>query len=132
MAVADGASSSNRSTSIGLEIIANTLVGVELAEQRKFADAGYSVDGEQAEVNGRVFRGLLLAITPRTGGPAVHSVIIPTVEYQPAKRFKVKTPRTIFPARFGRQLDAQADWAWTAIEPLEQSTASEDLAAPAR
>jgi hypothetical protein len=117
---------------IGLEIIAHSVVGIELVEQRRFADPGYSVDGEQAGINGRVFRGLLLAITPRPGAQAVHSAIIPAVEYQPAKRFKVKTPRTIFPARFGRQLDAQSDWAWTAIEPLEQSTASEDLAAPAR
>jgi hypothetical protein len=115
---------------IGLEIIANTLLGVELAEQRKFADAGYSVDGEQAMLNGRVFHGLLLSIAARPGGPDVHSVVIPAAEYLPAKRFRLKTPRTMFSVRFGRQLDAQADWAWVAIEPLERSEAPDDLATP--
>jgi hypothetical protein len=112
---------------IGLEIIANTLVGVELAEQRKFADPGYSVDGVPAMLNGRVFHGLLLAIATGRGGPEVQSVVIPAVEYQPARRFRLKTPRTAFSVRFGRQLDAQADWTWAAIESLERS---DDLAAP--
>ena len=115
---------------IGLEIIANTLVGVELAEQRKFADPGYSVDGEPAMLNGRVFHGLLLAIATRPGGPEVQSVVIPAVEYHPARRFRLKTPRTVFSVRFGRQLDAQADWTWAAIESLERSEAPGDLAAP--
>src|SRR4029434_9569607 len=32
---------------LGIQIIANTLVGVDLVEQRKNADSDYSVDGEQ-------------------------------------------------------------------------------------
>lgn len=120
----------NERVELGLEIIANSLVGIELVEQRKFAGTGYSVDGEQALVNGRAFYGLLLSIASRPGGPAVHSIVIPTTEYQPAKRFKVKTPQSTFPIRFGRQLDAQSDWAWITIEPLERSATGEDAATP--
>jgi hypothetical protein len=115
---------------IGVEIVANSIVGIELVEQRRFPDAGYSVDGEQAMINGRVFSGLLLAIATRPDGPKVNSVVIPASEYQSAKRFNLKTPKTVFPVRLGRQLDQQSDWAWATIEPLERSTATSDIAAP--
>jgi hypothetical protein len=117
---------------MGLELIASSLAGVELIEQRKFADAGYSVNGEQALVNGRVFRCLLLSMASRPGGPEVRSVVVPAVEYQPAKRFKLKTSNAAVPVRFGRQLDQRADWTWATIEPLERSSAQDDIAAPAR
>jgi hypothetical protein len=121
----------NERVELGLEIMANALSGIELVEQRKFADTGYSVDGEQATVSGRTFSGLLLSVTARPGGPDVQSVVIPATEYQPAKRYKAKTVRATFPLRFGRQLDAQSDWAWIAIEPLERSAARADAASPA-
>ena len=55
---------------IGLQVIANTLVGVDLVEQRKRdATSDYSVDGETTTINGRVFHGLFLALRKRDGEP---------------------------------------------------------------
>ncbi len=49
---------------IGLQIIANNLVGVELTEQRR-GDSDYSVDGETPTVNSRRFQGLFLSLRKR-------------------------------------------------------------------
>ncbi len=108
---------------IGLQVIANTLLGVDLIEQRKSVDSDYSVDGEATTINGRTFHGLFLTLKKREGEPAVHSLVVPAVEYQPAKRLKLMTSKTINPIRFGRLLEQQPDWVWATVEPL-------DLAAP--
>jgi len=102
---------------IGLQVIANSLVGVELIEQRKSVDADYSVDGEATTVNGRSFGGLFLSLRKRETDPVVQSLIVPAVEYQPAKRFKVQTSRSTNAIRFGRLLEQQPEWVWTAVEP---------------
>jgi hypothetical protein len=104
---------------IGLQVIANTLVGVDLIEQRKSLDADYSVDGEATTINGRSFYGLFLSLRKRESDPAVQSLIVPAVEYQPAKRFKLQTYRSTNAIRFGHLLEQQPDWVWTAMEPLE-------------
>ena len=62
---------------IGLQVIANTLVGVDLVEQRKAADNDYSVDGETTTINGRTFHGLFLALRKRDADAAVQSLIVP-------------------------------------------------------
>ncbi len=108
---------------IGLQIIANTLSGVELVEQRKSLDNDYSVDGEATTINGRTFSGLYLSLRKRDNDPAVQSLIVPAVEYQPAKRFKVQTVRSAHAIRLGRLLEQQPDWVWTAVEPLEATGA---------
>ncbi len=102
---------------IGLQVIANALVGVDLVEQRKSVDADYSVDGEATTVNGRSFGGLLLSLKKRETDPVVQSLIVPAVEYQPAKRFKVQTSRSTNAIRFGRLLEQHPEWVWTAVEP---------------
>ncbi len=104
---------------IGLQVVANTLVGVELVEQRKSVDADYSVNGEATTINGRSFGGLFLSLRKRETDPVVQSLIVPAVEYQPAKRFKVLTARSANTIRFGRLLEQQPDWVWTAVEPQE-------------
>lgn len=106
---------------IGLQVIANTLVGVELVEQKKSAagDTGYSVDGEHSTLDGRVFAGLFLALRKREGENAVQSLIVPAVEYQPARRFRLRTSRSTVPIRFGRLIEQQPDWVWAAVEPLD-------------
>ena len=108
---------------IGLQIIANTLIGVDLIEQRKSgADADYSVDGEATTINGRTFHGLFLALRKREADNTVQSLIVPAVEYQPTKRLKLMTSKAINPVRFGRLLEQQPDWVWATIEPLDLTT----------
>jgi hypothetical protein len=69
---------------IGLQVIANTLVGVDLVEQRKTsADGDYSVDGEAATISGRTIRALFLALRKRETDNAVQSLVVPASEYQP-------------------------------------------------
>ena len=104
---------------IGLQIIANTLLGVDLIEQRKNLDADYSVDGEATTINGRSFQGLFLALKKREGDSSVQSLIVPAAEYQPTKRLKLLTTKSTSPIRFGRLLEQQPDWVWATIEPLD-------------
>ncbi|CAG0972858.1 hypothetical protein BURK1_01321 [Burkholderiales bacterium] len=105
---------------IGLQVIANTLIGVELCEQRRDGgNAGYAVEGQQSTLDGRMFSGLFLALRKREGESAVQSLIVPAVEYQPARRFRLNTSRTAVPVRFGRLIEQQPDWVWAAIEPFE-------------
>ena len=61
---------------IGLQVIANTLVGVDLIEQRKTsADGDYSVDGEVATISGRTIQALFLALRKRETENAVQSLV---------------------------------------------------------
>ena len=102
---------------IGLQVIANTLAGVDIVEQRKGADE-YSVDGEETTINGRTFPGLYLALRKREGDNTVQSLIVPSSEYQPTKRFKVMTSKSVYPIRFGRLIEQMSDWVWATVEPL--------------
>ena len=104
---------------IGLQVIANTLIGVELCEQKRGGESAYSVEGENSTLDGRVFAGLFLALRKREGETAVQSLIVPAVEYQPARRFRLNTPRQTVPIRFGRLIEQQPDWVWAAVEPLD-------------
>ncbi len=104
---------------IGLQVIANTLIGVELCEQRRGSESPYSVEGENSTLDGRVFAGLFLALRKRDSETAVQSLIVPAVEYQPARRFRLNTPRQTVPVRFGRLIEQQPDWVWAAVEPLD-------------
>jgi hypothetical protein len=102
---------------IGLQVIANTLAGVDLVEQRKSAvDGDYSVDGEVATISGRTIHGLFLALRKRETDVAVQSLVVPAAEYQPAKRLRLVAGRTSQPIRFGRLLEQQPDWVWATVE----------------
>ena len=109
---------------IGLQIIANALSTIDLVEQRKAKADDYSVDGEATTINGRIFQGLFLSLRKRETDPAVHSLIMPAVEYQPARRFKLQSARSVDTIRLGRLLEQQPEWVWTAIEPFEHHGAS--------
>jgi len=102
---------------LGLQVIANTLVGVDLVEQRKNADRDYSVDGEQTTINGRTFQGLFLTLRKRDSDVGVQSLIVPAAEYQPANRLKLMTAKSIDPIRYGRLIEQQPDWVWATVEP---------------
>jgi hypothetical protein len=109
---------------IGLQVIANTLVGVQMSEQRRPSDADYSIDGEAAAFGGRAFHGLFLALRTRAGGGMVQSLILPPAEYKPNKRVWIALPHAAYAVRFGHLLEQEADWVWAAAEPLEKAAAA--------
>ncbi len=104
---------------IGLQVIGNSLIGVDLVEQRRSADSDYSVDGEATTVNGRTFHGLFLALRKRDADSGVQSLIVPAVDYQPAKRLKLVTSQAVNAVRFGHLLEQQPEWVWAMVEPLD-------------
>jgi hypothetical protein len=107
---------------IGMQVIAHQVIGVDLVEQRKAAEADYSVDGEATTVNGRTFPGLFLGLRKRGSDTTIQSLILPAVEYQPSRRVKMLAPRTSTRLRLGRLLEQQPEWVWAAIEPIEGET----------
>lgn len=102
---------------IGMQVIADSLVGVDLVEIRR-SSGGYSVNGETA-AQGRRFQGLLLALRKGDGEGEVQSVIVPPAEYQPAKRLQLTSSRVSNPIRFGRLLEQQSDWVWATVESAD-------------
>ena len=109
---------------IGLQLIAHTLTSAELVLQRKADDANYAVEGEQAALAGRRFRGLFLSFEKRAGDPPVQSLIVPPAEYQPARRYLLQMPGSARPIRYGRLLEQTSDWLWTVVEALEPDAAA--------
>jgi hypothetical protein len=105
---------------IGLQVIADTITAVDLTEQRRRGADEYSIDGEGTTIDGRRFGALLLALRARDGEPMVQSLIVPAVEYQSAKRYRLMTSKADYALRFGRLIEQQPDWIWTAIEPLQK------------
>jgi hypothetical protein len=105
---------------IGLQIIANNLVGVELAEQRR-SDSDYSVDGENSTVNSRRFQGLFLSLRKRASDTAIQTLIVPAGEYQAGKRVRMSAAKSSHPIAFGRLLEQQPDWIWATVESLENA-----------
>ncbi len=109
---------------IGLEAIANTLIGVTLAEPRSSAAAEYLVDGETGAARERTFPALFLALKRRGADSAVQSLIVPPAEFQPTRRFRLRTPKASYPIRFGGLLEQAPDWVWAAIEPIDFGVAA--------
>jgi hypothetical protein len=116
---------------IGLQVIANTLVGVQLHEQRRPSDADYSIDGEQSTFGGRGFHGLFLALRARAGSGVVQSLIVPPAEYKASKRVRLEATQQSGTVRFGHVLEQQPDWVWAAIEQIDTGTGVASAAAPA-
>ena len=113
---------------IGIQVIASDILGVDLLEQRKSNNADYSVDGEHTTIDARAFAALFLVLRKRNGDGPVNSLMLPSVEYHPSRRFKLQTPRTIVPVRLGRLLEQQPDWVWAAVEPLDAFSPLPELA----
>jgi hypothetical protein len=109
----------NERAEIGLQIIANNLVGVELAEQKR-GDADYSVDGVVPTVSSRRFHGLFLSLTKRESETAIQTLIVPAGEYQAGKRLRMTAAKSSTSIAFGRLLEQQPDWIWATVESLEQ------------
>jgi hypothetical protein len=111
---------------IGLQTIANNLVGVELAEQKR-GDADYSVDGEIPTVSSRRFYGLFLSLKKRESESAVQTLIVPAGEYQPGKRLRMSVAKTSNSIAFGRLLEQQPDWIWATAESLDYTHRDEHV-----
>jgi hypothetical protein len=109
---------------VGLQIIANNLVGVELAEQKR-GDADYSVNGEIPTVNSRRFHGLFLSLKKRESESAIQTLIVPAGEYQPGKRLRMSVAKSSNSIAFGRLLEQQPDWIWATVESLDDTTRDE-------
>jgi hypothetical protein len=105
---------------IGLQVIANNLVGVELFEQKR-GDADYSVDGIIPTVSGRRFPGLFLSLRRRDSEATIQTLIVPAGEYQPGKRMQMRVARVAQQIAFGRLLEQQPEWIWATIESQDNS-----------
>jgi hypothetical protein len=117
---------------IGLQIIANSISGVDLIEQHHSSDQLNSVDDEATTINGRSIQSLFLSLKKREGDSPVQSLIMPAPEYQPARRFKLQSSTSLHAIRLGRLLERQPDWVWTAVEPLDRQVAAAGTAAKRR
>jgi cyclic-di-GMP-binding protein len=106
-------------TEIGLEVVASTLVGVDLIEQRKSSDTNYLVDGEDGIINGRSFIALFLTLKKGDSGQVVKSLIVPAGEYQSSKRLTLITSKSIYRVVLGGPIEQQGEWVWTPVEPQE-------------
>jgi hypothetical protein len=107
---------------IGLQVVASALAGVDLSEQRNLHEDDYSVDGVPTSINGRIFPGLFLSLRKKDSDASVRSLMLPAVEYQPSRKLKLQTPRSITPIRLGRLLEQQPDWVWTAVDAVERGS----------
>jgi hypothetical protein len=114
---------------IGLQVIANNLVGVELLEQRR-NDDDYSVDGEVSTVNNRRFHALFLSLQKRETEPVVQTLVVPPGEYQPGKRLRMNVGQISKKIAFGRLLEQHPDWVWATVESVEQAPRTAPAAAP--
>ncbi|MGH8713513.1 MAG: hypothetical protein ACREYB_05865, partial [Casimicrobiaceae bacterium] len=103
---------------IGLQVIANNLVGVELLEQKR-GDADYSVDGEVTTISGRRFQGLFLSLRRRDSESTIQTLIVPAGEYQPGKRIRMNVAKVSQQIAFGRLLEQHPEWIWATIEPQD-------------
>ena len=114
---------------IGLQVIANNLVGVELTETKR-AEPDYSIEGEVPTVNSRRFNGLFLSLKKRDGESAVQTLVVPPGEYQPGKRLHMSVARSSQRIAFGRVLEQHLDWVWATVEPLVSATQPAASTAP--
>ena len=109
-------------TEIGMRIIASTIAGVDLVEQRRSAQADYLVDGEESVGSGRSFVALFLTLKKTESDPGVQSLVLPASEYHAGKRLTLVTSKTIYRVVLGSVMEKQPEWVWTAVEPQEIGT----------
>lgn len=114
---------------IGLQLIANNVVGVELTETKR-GEADYSIAGEVPTVNSRRFNGLFLSMQKRGAEAAVQTLVVPPGEYQPGKRLHMRIGQSSQRIGFGRVLEQHPDWVWATVEPLAAAAQPGTSASP--
>jgi len=105
---------------MGLQVIANNLVGVELSTLKR-SDPDYFVDGEATTIQSRSFHGLFLSLKKRGTEALIQTLIVPAGEYQVGKRLQMNIGKSSQRLTFGRLLEQQPDWIWAIVEPMEQA-----------
>ena len=113
---------------IGLQLIANNLVGVELAEPPRPGPTDYSVSGAMPPINVRRVHGLFLSLQKREGEPAVQTLIVPAGEYQVGKRLRMSVANSSQAIAFGHLLEERLDWIWATIESLDAAASTKPSA----
>ena len=108
---------------IGIQVIANNLVGVELTETRR-TEPDHSIEGEVPTANSRSFNGLFLSLKKRGSETTVQTLVVPPEEYQPGKRLHMSVAQSSQRIAFGRVLEQHPDWVWATVEPLVGPTKS--------
>ncbi len=114
---------------LGLQIIANNLVGVELTDTKR-AEPDDSIEGEVPTVNSRHFNGLFLSLKKRDGKTTVQTLVLPPGEYQPGKHLQMSVGHSSQRIAFGRVLEQHPDWVWATVEPLVRPTKSAASTSP--
>ncbi|HEV2978821.1 MAG TPA: hypothetical protein VG425_14670 [Casimicrobiaceae bacterium] len=114
---------------IGLQVIANNLIGVELAEAKK-GEAESAIEGEVPTASNRRFSGLFLSLHKRDAETAVQTLVVPPGEYQPGKRLHMSAAQSSRRIAFGRVLEQHPDWVWATVEPLVPATQASTSATP--
>jgi len=109
-------------TEVGLQVVASSIAGVDLIEQRRSAGADYMVNGEEGLINGRSYVALFLTLKRSDSNPGVQSLIVPASEYQQGKRLTLVTSKAIYRVVLGGPIEQQPEWVWTAVEPQEIGT----------
>jgi hypothetical protein len=102
---------------IGLQVIANNLIGVELTETTR-AEPDVPIEGEVPTASSRRFNGLFLSLKKRDGETAVQTLVVPPEEYQPGKRLHMSVAQSSLRIAFGRVLEQHPDWVWATVESL--------------
>ena len=110
-------------TEIGMQMIASTLSGVDLVEQRKSSETRLFGRRRRrhrstAEASSRCSS----RCKKRAEQPGVQSLIVPASEYVTGKRLTLVTARSIYRVVLGGPIEQQPDWVWTAVEPQEIGT----------
>jgi hypothetical protein len=112
---------------IGLQVIANNLVGVELHESKR-VDDDYSLDGESSTLNSRHFSGLFLSLQKRETEPVVQTLVVPPGEYQPGKRLRMSRGESSRRIAFGRLLEQHPGWVWATVESVDAQPKTDTVA----
>ncbi len=102
---------------IGLQVIANNLIGVELTEAKR-DDPEVLIGGDVSTLSKRRFSGLFLSLRKRDSETAVQTLVVPPGEYQPGKRLYMSAAQSSQRIAFGRVLEQHPDWVWATVEPL--------------
>jgi hypothetical protein len=112
---------------VGLQMIANNLVGVELEEKAR-GDDDYLLDGMATTRSKRRFEGLFLTLNKRESDAPIRTLIVPAGEYVAGKRLQMTAAKKTQRIAFGRLLEQHREWVWATIDSLD---AGSDDARPA-
>jgi hypothetical protein len=107
----------NDRAEIGLQMIANNLIGVDLEEQKRGGEQG--LDEMSTTRSNRRFSGLFLTLKKRETDTAIRTLIVPASEYVAGKRLQMTVAKESHRIAFGRLLEQHTEWVWATIDSLD-------------